>query len=138
MAADERPETAKDPGRAAPPHMARRLLDARCDCGRPATTIHIIHPDDAGRPPRAASAPRRSSAHGPEAFARPACGAHTHGGYAIDLTSLLTEWHERLDALRREGIDGEAVLRGLVRRISPPRSDTAEPRSPRPAHRGEA
>lgn len=117
MPADRRAETATDHGTAAPPHMARHLLDARCDCGRPATTIHIIHPDDAGRLPRAASVPRRSWPQGDHAFARPACAEHTHGGYAIDLMSLLAEWEERLSDVAGKGIGARAALQQLIGRV---------------------
>lgn len=106
--------------RAAPAPVARALLSLECDCGEPATKIHIVDPATAHRTPKAPERAVTWAAYpvGETSVARAACDRHTHDGYAFEVVWALREWHGWLDHLASKGIGADEALQRLVGRSS--------------------
>lgn len=103
---------------AAPAPVARALLSLECDCGEPATHIHIVDPATAYRTPKPTEHAITWAAYpaGETSVARPACERHTHDGYTFEVVWALQEWHRWLDHLASKGIGANEALQRLVGR----------------------
>lgn len=103
---------------AAPAVVTRALMSLVCDCGEPATQIHIVDANAAHRPPRPVDEPHRlweAYPAGEMSVARPVCDRHTHRGYSFTIAWALQEWHGWFDHLASKGVGADEALRRLVR-----------------------